>query len=257
MRKLAIVLAVAITGIATVAFAGSGPATGITGSMHDMNTMGGSYVQDSLVRSCVFCHTPHNASISSGVAPLWNRADIAGAAWTPYAWVSPANDAKNGDLTAKIPFAADPLIGPSRLCMSCHDGVTAIDAHLSATAPAVVHTIAARAEISDLTVTHPIGFKYADAFAVRGASELMPEATGFIADTTDLTVTAFDTITRAGVTTTSKKIADTLYAGYMTCASCHDVHNTVNAKPKVPSAYNYFLYARQEGSAICLSCHVK
>jgi hypothetical protein len=61
------------------------------------------------------------------------------------------------------------------------------------------------------------------------------------------------------VGTSPKKIQDTLYGadGYMTCASCHDVHNTVNVTPASGHTYNYFLYAQEEGSAICLSCHIK
>ena len=60
----------------------------------------------------------------------------------------------------------------------------------------------------------------------------------------------------------SKKISDTLYGGYVTCASCHEVHNTRNAV-NAASIYsptftpNYFVWAPEEGSALCLSCHVK
>ncbi|WP_408967406.1 cytochrome c3 family protein [Oryzomonas sp.] len=48
----------------------------------------------------------------------------------------------------------------------------------------------------------------------------------------------------------------------MTCASCHDVHNTNNAKndPSISNPNftpNYFVWAKETNSALCLSCHVK
>ena len=60
----------------------------------------------------------------------------------------------------------------------------------------------------------------------------------------------------------TKKISDVMHAGYMTCASCHEVHNTKNSEndPSVNTpgfTPNYFVYAREQNSALCLSCHVK
>jgi len=248
MKKLAIAVAIASIAVtATVAFAGVNARTGINGSKHDINAVAG-YDDDSLKRTCVFCHTPHNVTVQD-LAPLWNRAASA-SALPSYTWISPAN--------ATIAFDADPLIGPSRLCMSCHDGVVAVDSHGGA-APMLQGdgtVMAGAAKISSLTITHPIGFLYSDAYTARGATELVPSTAGFIqsAIPTDGT---FDTNDRSGLTLSAKKISDTLYGGFMTCASCHDVHNTVNAEPDTAGAYNYFLYAKQEGSAICLSCHVK
>jgi hypothetical protein len=113
--------------------------------------------------------------------------------------------------------------------------------------------------IDDLSVTHPIGFLYSQAFTNRGATELVPATQGFITgnSTPTLLAAGFDTHVRAGLTYTTKTIQDTLYGGFVTCASCHEVHNTKNAAPDAGHNYNYFLYAKEEGSAICLSCHVK
>jgi hypothetical protein len=244
LRKLAAVIA--FSGLMSgVAFAGGTPATGIAGSFHDMNAVAAS-VDDVYGRSCVFCHTPHNADNTQLNAPLWNRA--AGTlAVTPYSWVAPGNAAGGFDIT-------DPLVGPSRLCMSCHDGTVAYDSHGAAGATAGTSMLSGARAITDLAVTHPIGFQYDTAATARTATEIVPSTTGFI---TSAVTSTFDTNTRTGVTYTNKKISDTLYSGFMTCASCHDVHNTVNAKPDAGHNYNYFLYAKQEGSAICLSCHVK
>lgn len=249
MKKFAVAIVIASIAVsATVAFAGILPRTGINGSKHDINAVAG-YRDDTLKRTCVFCHTPHNVTVQD-LAPLWNRAASA-SALAAYAWISPAN--------STIAFNPDPLVGPSRLCMSCHDGVIAVDSHAGA-APMlqVGGTVMTGApKISSLLITHPIGFLYSEAYTKRGASELVPVTAGFIASAIPTDGT-FDTNSRAALTLSSKKIGDTLYGGFMTCASCHDVHNTVNVAPDATSpAYNYFLYAKQEGSAICLSCHVK
>jgi len=258
MKKIFAVVALSAL-VATVAYAGSAPKTGINGSLHDINAAAG-YTDDALQRTCVFCHTPHNAQ-NTAMAPLWNHAPST-QTLTAYTWASPAN--------AAIAFAPDPLIGPSRLCQACHDGITAVDSHGTAASIPTGSTImtssyvdalgnTAKRYIDDLSVTHPIGFQYSDAFTARGATELVPATTGFIADgqSATLLAAAFNTNVRGALATTPKKINDTLYGGFMTCASCHDVHNSVNAAPDAGHNYNYFLLAQEEGSAICLSCHVK
>jgi hypothetical protein len=161
--------------------------------------------------------------------------------------------------------------------MACHDGVTAVDSHGTANGGGADKDVTgttkmsshytdvlgnnAKRFIDDLSVTHPIGFLYGDAETARNTvalnPEIVPAATGkFItAPTATLMASTFDTKNRPAPD--GKKISDTLYGGYMTCASCHEVHNTNNAKPDAGHTYNYFLLAKEEGSAICLSCHIK
>ncbi len=66
-------------------------------------------------RICVFCHTPHNAA---PLSPLWNKA-LDPQAYTVYA--SP---------TLKAGPLAQPS-GPTKLCLSCHDGTIAMGAVLN------------------------------------------------------------------------------------------------------------------------------
>ena len=127
MKKLVSLLAIAaLTALGfSAALAGQSPATGVNGSMHDITYLGqaGSYgySQDDFQRVCIFCHTPHNAQPNGAVpAPLWNH-EASTVDLAPYTWAAPAN--------LPIAFDVDPLIGPSRLCMGCHDGVTAVDKH--------------------------------------------------------------------------------------------------------------------------------
>lgn len=270
LRKLT--TAIALTGLIAVSAyaANNDPQSGINGSRHDMNTWAGAgATPDVYGRTCVFCHTPHNARGADAdpthvnSKPLWNRADNT---WnqSPYGWVTPLNISVDGTNYSMV-FNDDPLIGPSRLCMTCHDGSIAVDSHLSngSQAGTMKLTAARRSFVTNLAVTHPIGFKYSDAITARGLGELVPATDGFIAaPSASLNSTTFNTQSRGALAKSNVKIADTLYKApdgfsYMTCATCHDVHNTVNAKSDTGAVYNMFLRAREEGSAICLSCHIK
>ena len=246
-----ITLAIALTGLmAGLTYAGQLPQTGINGSLHDMNAVVGA-TDDIFQTSCVFCRTPHNANADIPNGPLWIRNDTA-LNGTPYGWVAPGNFAI---------AITDPLTGASRLCMSCHDGSVAVDSHGSngSTAGGLKLATANHAYVRDLTVTHPIGFTYDSAVAAR-PGELVAKTEGFLTEpSATLLAYGFDTKARIGLTKSTVKIQDVLGTGdgVVTCASCHDVHNTVNAASDTGKSYNYFLRAREEGSAICLSCHIK
>lgn len=258
MKKFTtVVVAALFAASAASALAGSAPGSGVSGSVHDITYLAqaqNTFNQDDYQRVCVFCHTPHNALPSGSVqAPLWNHAPST-VMLNPYVWSVPANLA--------ISFNSDPLVGPSRLCMSCHDGVTAVDSHGSSgsinngshlmpgsyTDP-LGNTI--DPTITDLTTAHPIGFQYQDAINVQNLSG-QPAA---LATQNDHFLTSVPTISRSGGNPSSKKIGDTLYNGYLTCASCHDVHNTNNVESS-GSATNFLLWAPNTNSIICLSCHI-
>src|SRR5512140_2625822 len=63
-------------------------------------------------RICVFCHTPHNAA---PLSPLWNK-DLEPQVYTVYA----SSTLKAGPLPQPS--------GPTKLCLSCHDGTIALGA---------------------------------------------------------------------------------------------------------------------------------
>ncbi|MDR3502851.1 MAG: hypothetical protein P4L79_09735 [Legionella sp.] len=249
----------------TFSMAGSLPGTGVAGSFHDIGYLGavyGNYAQDDYQRICIYCHTPHNAQADGiQIAPLWNRA-ASTVNLAPYSWTAPAN--------LSIPFGADPLVGPSRLCMSCHDGVTAVDSHgpYIGTAQGGLGGSSVLSSpgrfIDNLSITHPIGFLYQDALNAR-PGELVDPSSCFI-DRVPSGAAAMTASTKdrqaSNYTYRTKKIGETLYNGYLTCASCHDAHNTDNvtndpALSNPSYSPNYFVWAREQNSALCLSCHVK
>ena len=268
VKKLISILVVgALASVASSAMAGTAPQSGVNGSFHDITFLGanyGTYKQDDYQRVCIFCHTPHNAQLNTGgvPAPLWNHT-ISTVNLTPYTWAAPAN--------LPISFNADPLVGPSRLCMSCHDGVTAVDSHGPDAGVGTAQgnnngntaLLSPGRYIDNLSVTHPIGFLYQDAMNAR-PNELRAPTNYFLASVNGGASAANNnTVSGAGlIAGTKKKIGDTMYGGYMTCASCHDVHNTDNAINDAsisnPSfTPNYFVWAKETNSALCLSCHVK
>jgi hypothetical protein len=264
MKKLIAVLSFAVLTVGAVANAGMTPRTGVNGSFHDITYLGsqyGYYNQDDFQRVCIFCHTPHNAQVNA-LAPLWNHTMSALPPTQAYAWAAPANLA--------IGFAADYLVGPSRLCESCHDGVTAVDSHGPTAGVGTAqgnnngnHALASVGRFfgeAQLATTHPIGFLYSEAMTNR-PGELMDPTTNFFIDTVPDGNTNPDTRNRATWTAGTKMINDTLYGGYVTCASCHEVHNMNNAVNPAPisggAAPNYFTWAPEKNSALCLSCHIK
>jgi hypothetical protein len=267
-KKLLIALAVsALT--ATSAFAAlTAPGLGVLGSVHDMNSVGGGVAKDAQGRVCAFCHTPHHALDSNAPGygdymPLWSHT-MTTQAFTQYGADSYTYDAATAG-------SIDPLIGPSRLCMSCHDGLIAPDQHYGGTSLTDVKFAGNEFTGADwqigigangaLNRTHPIGFKLADAVTADLTSNPASSGeTGFNAGVGD------GSAVYLGAKTATKTIASQLYNGYMTCATCHDVHNKDNATNAAAGIdgdhpdtvnRNYLVFSPQSGSQLCLSCHNK
>jgi hypothetical protein len=168
--------------------------------------------------------------------------------------------------------------------LSCHDGVVSVDQHNGSVtnafgngAQAGVTAMSVRSNLGiDLRNDHPIGFDYNAIRTYReaqstggmdalGNREIVSSDTTF-ADTVTPSTTelTYNTVTRFA---SGRKIKDALYEGnIMTCATCHEVHNKNNVQQDLFTGVNgsdntkrpnFFLYAKEKDSAICLSCHVK
>ncbi len=105
--------------------AGNTVAGGITDTRHNL-TMSFSNVTDmegyrnNYAQVCVYCHTPHGANTSADAIrmPLWNRTINT---IVPYKLYDKSTMAVGANQVITAP-------GPASLtCLSCHDGVTAID----------------------------------------------------------------------------------------------------------------------------------
>ena len=158
---------------------------------------------------CIFCHAPHN---TAGVRPLWNR-ELPVSNYRIYQ--SSTLDAKPGQPT-----------GPSKLCLSCHDGTIALGNVLSRSdrirmiggdfIPAGLTNLG-----TDLSDDHPICFAYSSGLAAADRQ---------LADPASLP----DQI-RLGST------------GQLHCTSCHDAHHNL---------YGQFLVMKMEFGELCTACHV-
>ena len=222
-------------------------------------------------RICVFCHHPHNAMASKGrtgyiegatgggasyvgtlaYSPLWNRT-LSTVSFTGYSnGIMMGAASVNGSDKRHALNAADAansaggtgptIAGVSLLCMSCHDGVTAMNAYSqtsgsaqNAGANTINSAITSTAGFKgDMNNHHPMGFQYQTV------------------QTADAEIAATSTVMVPGTTTT---IGSLLYGtlGTMECVTCHDVHNTQNE----PGSER-FLWRSDNQSNFCLTCHLK
>ena len=141
MKKLIISLFVVsmVAVFSTTAFAA------ISGGPHDLSDDGLGETQ-----MCKFCHVPHNPQ--STTAPLWNRS-------------APASQ---GTFTLYDGTAASSVTGTSIMCLSCHDGVTNLDAFggTTGTAGNDIDTVFASTTAlvgTDLQDDHPVSVVYGTA----------------------------------------------------------------------------------------------
>lgn len=155
---------------------------------------------------CVFCHTPHRASQTRA---LWNR-DLPPTTYNLY-------ESSTLEATLRQPT------GASRLCLSCHDGTTALG-NLRVppvTGPVTLGPLTGRASLgTDLSDDHPISFVFDSALALKQGQLADPSA---LPRTVPLDGT-----------------------GQLQCTSCHDPHE---------NPFRKFLRVDDHGAGLCAACH--
>lgn len=257
-RNIVVVTILLMSYIMLVSHSIAAPVYSVVNTPHNLST--GSTVENQV---CVFCHTPHN---SGKEGPLWNKASKAGVFKMYTSSSTLTSAAKASSLTAN---------SPSLLCLSCHDGKTAMNilhtsTNKAAIDPATVGiggypagsvlvpvlgsnteylmdppqpdvvnggtTPEMRVGLDDLTNDHPIGFSYMDAYNEELSKNGLNDYVGM-----DPAVRFFG----------PKKIIE--------CSSCHNPHiDTASTNGIIPGAtYSAFLAVDNKGSALCLTCHNK
>lgn len=132
------VMAVLAVGQIVPGDSSSYPSTSIVNTAHNLNNYPGVTIPGNQI--CLPCHTPHNALLSGDANVLWNHAET-------------------GETFVMYKSTAGQPEGPSKLCLSCHDGVTAIDNYGGTGGTGIVMT--GRAALgTDLSNDHPIGIEY-------------------------------------------------------------------------------------------------
>lgn len=181
----------------------------VVNSVHNLSVTGtGDVKATSESEICIFCHTPHNSLPAS---PLWNKEDP-GYTYTLY----------NSSTVQAAPGQPD---GSSILCLSCHDGTTALGNVLS--------------RMTDIEFS-------------GGVTNLPPGSSNMSTDLADDHPISFDFTT--GLAAADGQLKDPsaiippvrLEQGRMQCVSCHDPHRNLTSD---------FLLITTQFSELCFSCH--
>jgi predicted CXXCH cytochrome family protein len=185
---------------------GSYPSVSVINTPHNLNNYPGVSIPGNQV--CLPCHTPHNALLAGEDNVLWNHAETA-------------------ETFIMYSSSAGQPEGPSKMCLSCHDGVTAIDNYGGNGGTGIVITGSA-ALGTDLSDDHPIGIEY----PTSSPSDYNDPST-------------FDPGIGGGEGVHLVEIGG---LERVECTSCHNVHNN--------GLGNFLLVPIQE-SYLCLQCHIK
>jgi predicted CXXCH cytochrome family protein len=182
----------------------------VRGSGHDFSAQG--YGSTEI---CIFCHTPHNAKQDVPDSPLWNHR-VTTATYTLYS--SPT--------IKQIPQQPR---GPSKLCLSCHDGTVAIDSFGNSNGS---HFITGTANMGiNLSDDHPISISW-DHQTLSGGRPSCSSCHSFHGAPPPNNLPFFN--------------------GYLECGTCHEPHN----KPPAGGSVK-MLRESLDQSTICLRCHGK
>lgn len=193
---------------------------------------------------CIFCHIPHSATKES---TLWSRPEPTG----------PNGDGSfplyAGDLVIKGDYPASPAdaldhsqygtgiypSGASRMCMSCHDGVSSIGILSDGTTIAMAGGWEVMPDVDglkvDLSTSHPVSFVYdatvlADIQAARGGGFQLPS-------TSDDVDTPLDGKSR------------------MQCTTCHDPHDDTRTAVGLPFWRQTTTVTTSPYQDVCMACH--
>ncbi len=223
-----------------------------TSNKHNLSSTSMNNVRASTdTRICVFCHTPHGGTAQS---PLWNRKDPTTASFPLYNSTT-LNIDDAAIVSASQYTNTDPSTypnGATRMCLSCHDGVSAIGEVLTGLenftskiamnfntlldAYPTSYNASGAKVVVDLASSHPVSFVYNA--TVR--DYINSPAGGAVGDVYSLpTVVPLDSKQR------------------MQCTTCHDPHeDTRTGTYTLP-----FWRNRSSGNDItdydstCLDCH--
>lgn len=234
---------------------------------------------------CVYCHTPHGAN-TTVTLPLWNRTILGATTYTTY------NQLNTSSLTQTVSQPGN----NSLACLSCHDGQTAMDSIINMPGSGRYLKSQETTVNTDFLTAWNGGPRSTRHHALSQTGCLSCHSpTGGVAgeDAADFTVAEIGKDLRndhpVGVTfpeksgpgTDFKKPGGTqgtasffelenigrmdpneirLYANgsklQVECASCHDPHG-VPSNGRDSQFFPTFLRASNDGSALCMTCHIK
>ena len=183
---------------------------------------------------CIFCHAPHSTTPQT---TLWNREPPDGT-FSTRSDLNPGISAITSDTHYGVNDATyEYPNGASKLCLSCHDGVTAIGilAHNVSIDMTDVN-LGGRASEIDLTTSHPISFVY--------NGTVVSYLNGLVPGTYQLTGAAY--------------LETYLGEGWVQCTSCHQPHQDTNngSTYLLPFWRGAGTDESNEYNAVCQGCHI-
>lgn len=243
----------------------------IIASKHDLTSATNStYTATAGAEPCAFCHTPHGASAS---AQLWNRGAAATASFTLYT-------------SATLNTAAVQPGANSVLCLSCHDGATALDLIINkpgsggynASGVSAGYTWTGASGTNQMLATsianlgtslandHPIGVPYCGGVTAGACSDADFKTAALYLDTTLTPLPSTTAGSSTGWWIDTGASLGGIAAGSardksdlplyqvgavlprVECATCHEPHNPSNGT---------FLRVQNTSSNLCTTCHNK
>ena len=229
----------------------------IVGSSHDLSSVTGggehfrSLNEDEI---CIFCHTPHNAIVDDGTGsglrlPLWNRN------------ISRNTTGFSVYSSSTMNVTMEQPKGMTLLCLSCHDGITAINLLVNYNRHDSISMQGGADQLGDIwnpTYSRypgmniggatPGSYTYEPYGAVDSDTKRLDDdhPVSFVFD--DALVAADNKLKIPDVTSKLK-----LFNGRLECPTCHNVHeqgtDIALTKP--------FLRVTKDRSEICTGCHIK
>ena len=248
----------------------------IVGSSHDLSSLTGGgehFISSNEDEICIFCHSPHQAIVDDGDGnklPLWNRN------------FGPSSD-PNRDKTGFTLYSSATLNatmsqprGYTLLCLSCHDGITAINSLVNYGRHDPIIMQGGGDQLGD--TWNPSFPRYPGmniGGAIPGSGTYGPY--GSVGPTTkrlddDHPVSfvfneALISADMAGSSTPKLKLPVApsklkLFNGRLECPTCHNVHEQGGGYDKITQPDQYeinrpFLRVTKDKSQICTDCHIK
>ena len=196
----------------------------INGSMHDLSYLNFTVKEDDGIL-CIYCHTPHGSNSNFSGNTVWdNDLSINETTYLVY-----DKNVEGEELSTN----------PSKACLSCHDGVNAVNTmfEFSSGLKNVNSPQENMHEQDFFDGGHPISIDYDDSKA-----SLNPINSSFGSETKGYSAVWH---TPDG----SQSILSVLRNNRIECSSCHDPHLGENA--------TFLRVKSNEKSLLCLGCHGK
>lgn len=197
---------------------------------------------------CIFCHTPHNAN-TAGQTPLWNRS-FSSESFQRY---SSSTLQIRKIASAQYASGAQPN-GSSRLCLSCHDGVSRLGELFTGSSITMVRDVITGLSSFNPSTSkmksghHPVSFVY----------------------TADIAATINEARTPTVFTMPALSQVKLDKYSRMQCTTCHDAHQNMsndtecyggtcdqtNTRKIAPFwVYGFNNAASTDAQAVCTTCH--